>query len=468
MILYCLMLRLYVITLANAVSLVNRVRINAHYESLLHGRRRAAPVACIESEGPPRTEVGPHVLPRRGTGRDEEMMMDRIALSSGGLGAVSVWPAPAAGRVNAARPRQTSHRGSRSMRRRQFLTTGVATGAAMAGATVSAPAIGRGQRELKLVTSFPPNYPGFGPSAARVARRITTASGGRIKVRLFHEDELVPTFGVFDAVSDGIAEMYFSLEYYFPQKSPAFNFFTAVPFGMTHFETWAWMMYGGGYELWRGIHDQFGMVPFLGPSAGVQMGGWFNRRIASIGDFQGVRFRMPGLGGEVAAGAWGQRGQPARGADLLRPPFRCPRRGGVVRAMARPRGRDFTGWSSTTTGRDSTNREPPRATRSTSPSGGACRSRIERSSAQSSKPRCSSRAPSMTDEAPGLSIPSSRNSTSSCTSFPTACSPGSGRPPPKSSASWAPPTPLPKGYGTATAAFASRSSGGRGSGCRAT
>ena len=185
------------------------------------------------------------------------------------------------------------------MRRRQFLTTGAVAGATMAGSTVPAPAIGRGQRELKLVTSFPPNYPGFGTSATRVARRITAASGGRINVRLFHEDELVPTFGVFDAVSDGIAEMYFSLEYYFPHKSPAFNFFTAVPFGMTHFETWAWMMYGGGYELWRGLHDQFGMVPFLGPSAGTQMGGWFNRRIAGVGDFQGVRFRMPGLGGEV-------------------------------------------------------------------------------------------------------------------------------------------------------------------------
>ena len=185
------------------------------------------------------------------------------------------------------------------MRRRQFLTTGAAAGGAMAAATVSAPAIGRGARELKLVTSFPSNFPGFGTSAARVARRITAASGGRIDVRLFHAGELVPTFGVFDAVSDGFAEMYFSLEYFFPGKSPALNFFTAVPFGMTHFETWAWMMYGGGYELWRALHDQFGMVPFVGPSAGIQMGGWLNRRIARTSDFQGVRFHMPGLGGEV-------------------------------------------------------------------------------------------------------------------------------------------------------------------------
>ena len=185
------------------------------------------------------------------------------------------------------------------MRRRQFLATGPAAGVAMAGVAASAPAIGQGRKELKLVTSFPKNFPGFGTSAARVARRITTATGGRINVRLFHADELVPAFGVFDAVSEGTAEMYFSLEYYFPDKSPAFNFFTAVPFGMTHLETWAWLMHGGGYRLWRNLHSQFGMVPFVGPSAGAKMGGWFNRRIARLSDLHGVRFRMPGLGGAV-------------------------------------------------------------------------------------------------------------------------------------------------------------------------
>jgi len=187
------------------------------------------------------------------------------------------------------------------MRRRQFLTKSVSAGtaAAAAAAAVSAPAVSKGLTELKLVTSFPKNFPGFGTSAARVAERITAATDGRVTMRLFNADELVPAFGVFDAVSDGIAEMYFSAEYYFPSRSQAFNFFTAVPYGMTHNETWAWLMYGGGYDLWRDIHDQFGMVPFAGPSSGVRMGGWFNRRITGVGALQGVRFRMPGLGGEV-------------------------------------------------------------------------------------------------------------------------------------------------------------------------
>ena len=186
------------------------------------------------------------------------------------------------------------------MKRRQFLSTGAAAGAAAAGAAVgSAPAVSRGLRELKLVTSFTANFPGLGTSAARVARRITAATDGRVAVRLYNADELVPAFEVFDAVSDGFAEMYFSLDYYFSGRTPAFNFFTSVPFGMTCHEAWAWLTYGGGYDLWRDLHADFGTVPFAGPSSGVGMGGWANRKIKTIGDFRGLRFHMPGLGGDV-------------------------------------------------------------------------------------------------------------------------------------------------------------------------
>jgi TRAP-type mannitol/chloroaromatic compound transport system substrate-binding protein len=38
---------------------------------------------------------------------------------------------------------------------------------------------------------------------------------------------------------------------------------------------------------------------FLRASTGVQMGGWFNREINALDDYKGLKFRMPGLGGEV-------------------------------------------------------------------------------------------------------------------------------------------------------------------------
>lgn len=188
------------------------------------------------------------------------------------------------------------------MKRRAFIKTAAGVGVLGAVAGVSSfpkPAISQGIKELKLVSTYPKNFPGLGTSANRVTKRITAATNGRVRVKLFDGGELVPPFGVFDAVSLGNADMYFSADYYFPSKSQAFNFFTTVPFGMTAPEHYAWIRYGGGQKLWDDLHGQFGMKPFIGPSTGVQMGGWLNKKITKIDDFKGVKFRMPGLGGEV-------------------------------------------------------------------------------------------------------------------------------------------------------------------------
>ena len=40
-------------------------------------------------------------------------------------------------------------------------------------------------------------------------------------------------------------------------------------------------------------------MPFPAGNTGVQMGGWFNKRIDSISDLQGLKMRIPGVGGEA-------------------------------------------------------------------------------------------------------------------------------------------------------------------------
>jgi TRAP-type mannitol/chloroaromatic compound transport system substrate-binding protein len=103
----------------------------------------------------------------------------------------------------------------------------------------------------------------------------------------------------FDAVGAGVADMYHSAEYYWEKKSPAFSFFAAVPFGLTANELFAWVQYGGGQDLWDELSGKFNIKPFLCCNTGTQMGGWFNREVPSPEAFRGLRYRMPGLGGEV-------------------------------------------------------------------------------------------------------------------------------------------------------------------------
>ncbi|HEY9032727.1 MAG TPA: twin-arginine translocation signal domain-containing protein, partial [Pseudomonadales bacterium] len=59
----------------------------------------------------------------------------------------------------------------------------------------------------KLVTTWPKNYPGLGSSPERFAEIVKTMSNGRMEIKVFGANELVPPFEVFDAVSQGSAEM---------------------------------------------------------------------------------------------------------------------------------------------------------------------------------------------------------------------------------------------------------------------
>lgn len=186
------------------------------------------------------------------------------------------------------------------MKRRQFLKGATAAaGAAAAVSTIASPAIAQGKRELKLVTTWPKNFPGLGTGAQRFADSITAATDGRLNVKLFAAGELVPPFESFDAVSTGAADLYHGVEYYWQGKHTAFNFFGTVPFGLTAGEMSSWINFGGGQELWDELSAQFNIKGFQCGNTGVQMGGWFNKEINSLEDFKGLKIRMPGLGGEV-------------------------------------------------------------------------------------------------------------------------------------------------------------------------
>jgi TRAP-type mannitol/chloroaromatic compound transport system substrate-binding protein len=136
------------------------------------------------------------------------------------------------------------------MKRRDFVTSAAIGGAAVAASSFPAPAIAQGAKQFKMVTTWPKNFPGLGTGAERLAERITTMSEGKIEVTVFAAGELGPAFESFDAVSSGNAEMSHSASYYWQGKSPGFNYFTTVPFGLSPMEHASWIAYAGGQELW--------------------------------------------------------------------------------------------------------------------------------------------------------------------------------------------------------------------------
>ncbi len=200
------------------------------------------------------------------------------------------------------------------MDRRKFLkTAGVG---AVAATTLATPAIAQGKRQLKMVTSWPKNFPGLGTAAARIAKRIEAATDGRISIRIYAGGELVHPLKTLDAVQEGTADLYHSAEYYFQGKDKGFAFFAAVPFGFTATEMNAWLYQGGGQKLWDELAAGFGVKPLPGGNSGVQMGGWFRKPVESINDFKGLKMRMPGLGGAVL-NAVGATALTLAGAEIM-------------------------------------------------------------------------------------------------------------------------------------------------------
>lgn len=192
------------------------------------------------------------------------------------------------------------------MKRRDFIKTSGLASAALGSSALAAPAIHAASTiQWKMVTSWPKNFPGLGTGANFLAKLIGEMSGGRLTVKVYGAKELVPALEVFDAVYDGTAEMGHSGAYYWKGKSEATQFFSAVPFGLTAQEMNGWLYHGGGLELWTELYDQFGLVPAAIGNSGVQMGGWFNKEINGVEDLQGLKMRIPGLGGEVLKRAGG-------------------------------------------------------------------------------------------------------------------------------------------------------------------
>ncbi len=191
--------------------------------------------------------------------------------------------------------------------RRRFILKGatvVAAGAA--AAVIDAPnVIAQPKFQWRMSTSWTPALDVLQGAAQRLGKIVDDMSGGRLKIQVFAGGELMPAFGCFDATSQGTIESFMSAPYSWAGKEPAVQWFSAVPFGFNPQGMMAWYLHGDGLKLWEETYAPFGIVPRPSASTGVQMAGWFRKKINSIADYKGLKMRIPGLGGKIVAAAGG-------------------------------------------------------------------------------------------------------------------------------------------------------------------
>ena len=204
---------------------------------------------------------------------------------------------------------------SKSMKRRNFLKgAGAAALGAAAVSSFPAPAISGGHMEWIACSAFG-KASGLGKAIDRFASYINNASD-KLKITVYHGGELVPPLESLDAVRSGAAQMAYGAGYYWTNISMAPSFSAALPFGLTAQEQNAWCYYGGGIEAADKAYNSIGVKFLPMGNTGNQMGGWFNKEINSLSDFEGLKIRMPGLGGEVLK-SFGANTVLLAGADVL-------------------------------------------------------------------------------------------------------------------------------------------------------
>ena len=201
------------------------------------------------------------------------------------------------------------------MDRRSFLKTSAMGGTAAAASTLAAPAYAQGKRSLTMVTSWPRGFAVLDDAATYLENFVSAMSDGTLTIDKKAPGELVGALEVFDAVSSGQADMYHSADYYFIGQHPGFAYFTAVPFGGTAQEVTNWYEHGGGQQMHDSLGEIFNLKGLLAGNSGSQSGGWFRKEINSADDFNGLKFRMPGLGGKVL-GKLGASVQNIPGGEL--------------------------------------------------------------------------------------------------------------------------------------------------------
>jgi TRAP-type mannitol/chloroaromatic compound transport system substrate-binding protein len=184
------------------------------------------------------------------------------------------------------------------MKRRQFLQ---AASVGLAATAVAKPAIAQSMPELKwrLSSGFPKSLDTLYGASEVIAKYVSEASDGKFQIQPFAAGEIVGTFQLQDAISNGTIEMGHTASYYYIGKDPTFAFPTAIPWGLNPRQENAWMYHGGGMDLMNEFFAKHNLYGMPAGNTGTQMGGWFRKELKTVDDLKGLKMRIGGLAGQV-------------------------------------------------------------------------------------------------------------------------------------------------------------------------
>ena len=192
-----------------------------------------------------------------------------------------------------------------TVNRRKFLKTAGAGGAAAAAAatTLAAPAIAQANPKItwRQQASWPKSLDTLYGAAELVGKRVSELTDGNFTIQTFAAGEIVGGLQVLDAVQNGTVECGHTAMYYYFGKDDAFVFGTCLPFGLNSRQHHAWMIHGGGLDMYNDFLKTYNVNMFIAGNTNCQMGGWFRKPLQTAEDLKGIKMRLGGFAGKVCS-----------------------------------------------------------------------------------------------------------------------------------------------------------------------
>ncbi|MEW7008436.1 TRAP transporter substrate-binding protein [Lentilitoribacter sp. EG35] len=173
------------------------------------------------------------------------------------------------------------------------LSAAIVAGAIAVGASQSAAA-----DTLDVHMSIPKDLTFLADSAKLMDKTLRDMSGGDVGLNLFGSGELVPAGEILENVSSGAIPAGWSFLGQWGGKVPVAQI-GATPFGAGPESLAAWLHVGGGLEIVQRGFDDLNVKVLACHVTNPEPGGWFNKEITSVEDFNGLKMRMAGVGARV-------------------------------------------------------------------------------------------------------------------------------------------------------------------------
>jgi TRAP-type mannitol/chloroaromatic compound transport system substrate-binding protein len=192
----------------------------------------------------------------------------------------------------------------RATSRRKFLKGGVAMTTGLAGAaTLGLPAISRAQTVTLKMQGAWGTKDIFNDYAEDYVKRVNDMGGGRLRIDYLVAGSVVNPWQVQDAVHKGVLDAGHQVTAHWYGKNKAAALFGTGPvFGQNPHHTLAWIHYGGGQGLYEELVQKIlglNLVGFFCMPMPAQPLGWFKKRIKSVRQLNGLKYRTVGLAAEI-------------------------------------------------------------------------------------------------------------------------------------------------------------------------